>query len=137
MPTLLPLVLAQYESAQGPGLGTMIVYLAVVGLVLAGWWKVFEKAGKPGWAAIVPIYNGIVILEIAGKPLWWIVLFFIPLVNLVVLIVVGIEIARRFGKSPPFGVGVALLGFIFVPILGFGDAKYQGALPTAGLPGTA
>ena len=103
------------------------VELAIVVAIIAGFWKVFVKAGKPGWAAIIPIYNVIVLLEIAGKPLWWILLFFIPLVNIVMGIIVSIAIAKNFGKSDAFGIGLALLGFIFYPILGFGDAQYQAA----------
>ena len=99
--------------------------LAFIVLILASIWKVFTKAGKPGWACIVPIYNVIVLLEIAGKPLWWILLMFIPLVNLVIGILVAIEIAKKFGQTAGFGVGLALLPFIFYPILGFGEARYQ------------
>jgi Family of unknown function (DUF5684) len=102
------------------------IELAIIVAIIAGIWKVFVKAGKPGWAAIIPIYNVIVLLEIAGKPLWWIILFFIPLVNIIMAILVSIAVARKFGKSDGFGVGLALLGFIFYPILGFGDAQYQG-----------
>ena len=109
------------------GLFFFALYLAIIVAIIAGIWKVFTKAGKPGWAAIVPIYNVIVLLEIAGKPLWWILLFFIPLVNIVMAVIVGIAIAKNFGKSEAFGVGLALLGFIFYPILGFGDAQYQGS----------
>lgn len=105
----------------------LAVELAIVVIVIAGLWKVFVKAGKPGWAAIVPIYNIIVILEIVGKPLWWILLFLIPIVNLVMAILVCIELAKCFGKGAGFGIGLALLGFIFFPILGFSDAQYQGA----------
>jgi hypothetical protein len=104
-----------------------LLVLAIVIAVIAGVWKVFEKAGKPGWAAIIPIYNIIVLLEIAGKPLWWIILFFIPIANLVASILVGLAVARNFGKSDGFGIGLALLGFIFFPILGFSQAQYQGA----------
>lgn len=89
-------------------------------------WKIFTKAGKPGWAAIVPIYNLIVLLEIAGKPLWFIVLFFIPFANFVALILVAIGVAQAFGKSTGFGLGLAFLGPIFYPMLAFGDATYQG-----------
>jgi hypothetical protein len=88
-------------------------------------WKVFEKAGKPGWAAIVPIYNVIVLLEIVGKPLWWIVLFLVPCANIVAFILIGIELAKVFGKGTGFGLGLALLPFLFYPVLGFGDARYQ------------
>ncbi|MGB7749159.1 MAG: DUF5684 domain-containing protein [Verrucomicrobiia bacterium] len=104
-----------------------LIFLVILVAIIAGIWRVFTKAGKPGWAAIVPIYNLIVLLEIAGKPLWWIILFFIPLVNLIAAILVGIAVAKNFGKSDAFGIGLGLLGFIFYPILGFGDAQYQGA----------
>ena len=103
-----------------------LIALAIIIAVIAGIWRVFTKAGKPGWAAIIPIYNLIVLLEIAGKPLWWIILFFIPLANLIAAILVGLGVAKNFGKSDAFGIGLGLLGFIFYPILGFGDAQYQG-----------
>jgi uncharacterized membrane protein YoaK (UPF0700 family) len=104
----------------------LLIELAIVVAIIAGFWKVFTKAGKPGWAAIVPIYNIIVLLQIANKPLWWILLFFIPLVNIVMAVFVGIAVAKNFGKGEGFGIGLGLLGFIFYPILGFGDAQYQG-----------
>ncbi len=111
-----------------------IIYLVLAIIAMVGMWKAFEKAGKPGWAAIVPIYNAIIILEIAEKPLWWIVLMLIPLVNLVIAILVSIEVAKRFGKETGFGIGLALLGFVFWPILGFGDAQYGGAPASAAPP---
>ena len=108
------------------GLVFMAIYFGVIVLIVAGVWKAFSKAGKPGWAAIIPIYNIVILLEIAGKPLWWIVLFFIPLANLVVGILISIEVAKVFGKGAGFGLGLAFLGPIFWPILGFGSAEYQG-----------
>ena len=105
-----------------------IIYLAVIVLLLASVWKVFTKAGKPGWAAIVPIYNGIVLLEIVEKPVWWIVLYFVPIVSLVIAIIVRIALAQKFGKGAGFGTGLAFLGIIFWPILGFGSAKSVGAV---------
>src|SRR5438046_6722674 len=104
----------------------MIVWLVVLVAVIAGMWKMFEKAGKPGWAAIVPIYNIIVMLEIVGRPLWWIVLFLIPCVSIVAWIIIAIDVAKAFGKDVAYGIGIALLGFIFIPMLGFGDARYVG-----------
>ena len=104
----------------------MIVWLVVLVAVIAGMWKMFEKAGKPGWAAIVPVYNIIVLLEIVGRPLWWIVLFLIPCVSIVAWIIIAIDVAKAFGKDAAFGIGIALLGFIFIPMLGFGDARYAG-----------
>ena len=129
MPVFLSVMLQQYDpDAMMPGPGMMLVWLAVVVLTLAGWWKIFVKAGKPGWAAIIPIYNVIVLLQIVQKPLWWILLLLIPLVNFVVAIIVNLELARRFGKGTAFGLGLAFLSFIFAPILGFGDATYQPAV---------
>ena len=95
--------------------------------LFAALWKVFTKAGHPGWAALVPIYNGIVLLQIAGRPLWWFILFFIPFVNFIVAIVVAMDVARAFGKSAGFGLGLAFLSPVFYPILGFGSAQYEGA----------
>ena len=108
------------------GLVFMAIYFGGIVLIIAGVWKPFSKAGKPGWAAIIPIYNIVILLEIAGKPLWWIVLFFIPLANLVAGILISIEVAKVFGKGAGFGLGLAFLGPIFWPILGFGSAEYQG-----------
>lgn len=108
------------------GLIMMLVWLAVFIAVIAGVWKVFVKAGQPGWACLVPIYNIVVLLQIVGRPIWWIVLLLIPIVGIVVAIIVSIDMAKSFGKGTGFGVGLALLGPIFYPMLGFGDAKYQG-----------
>lgn len=113
----------------GLGVGMMIFWLAIVVLMVASLWKVFVKAGEPGWAAIIPIYNIIVLLKIAGKPAWWIILFIIPIVNFVMVFLVAISLAHNFGKSTGFGIGLALLGIVFYPILAFGDARYQ---PVAG-----
>ena len=117
--------------AEGPDMTVLWISLAISLLiaiiVIAGMWKVFTKAGKPGWASIIPIYNAIVLLEIAGKPVWWIVLLIIPGVNIFILFIVSIDVAKNFGKGTGFGVGLALLGVIFYPILGFGDATYRPA----------
>ena len=94
-------------------------------VILAGVWKTFTKADKPGWGAIIPIYNIILLLDIAGRPLWWIILLLIPFVNIVITIVVSIDMARNFGKGAGFGLGLFFLAIVFYPILGFGDAKYQ------------
>jgi hypothetical protein len=109
------------------GLVFVGLYLGVLILVVAGLWKAFAKAGKPGWAAIVPVYNLVVMVEISGRPLWWVVLFFVPFVNLVAAVLISIDIAKAFGKDVGFGLGLAFLGPIFWPILGFGSAEYQGS----------
>ncbi|MBV8466348.1 MAG: hypothetical protein JO218_10440 [Burkholderiales bacterium] len=104
----------------------MLIQLIIIIAVFAGVWKVFEKAGRKGWEGIIPIYNMYVLLLIIGKPVWWIILMFIPLVNLVIFIIVNIELAKRFGKDALYGLGLTFLGFIFFPILGFSDAQFQG-----------
>jgi hypothetical protein len=104
-----------------------IVLLAIVVLAIASLWQVFRKAGQPGWAAIIPIYNIYILLKVASRPGWWLILFLIPLVNLVVSIVVAIDVAKAFGKGSAFGFfGLWLFGFIGYPILGFGGARYLG-----------
>jgi hypothetical protein len=117
------LVLAQQSSNNAGELIFAVIYLAIAILVIAGFWKTFAKAGEPGWAAIIPIFNTYILLKIAGRPWWWLVLYFIPIVSLVVWIVVAIDIAKAFGKGTGFGVGLALLPFIFFPVLGFSDAQ--------------
>lgn len=123
-------LLAQSEAAQSSGgagvLIFLVLYFAFIIFLIASFWKIFTKAGQPGWAAIVPIYNLVVLLQIVGRPVWWIVLMLIPLVNLVILVMVAIDLAKSFGKGAGFGIGLAFLGFIFYPILGFGSAKYVG-----------
>lgn len=120
-------LLAQNDNGGAAGaMMILVVQLAVAVLVIAGMWQAFAKAGKPGWAAIIPIYNVIVILEIAGKPIWWIILLLIPCVNIIIILLVMLDVAKAYGKGAGFGIGLFLLGFIFWPILGFGDAKYVG-----------
>jgi Family of unknown function (DUF5684) len=104
----------------------LVVYLAFIVFIIASMWKVFEKAGQPGWAAIVPIYNIIVMLKIVGKPWWWLILMLIPILNIVYAIWMTNMLSKSFGKDEGFTAGLLLLGFVFYPILGFGSAKYQG-----------
>lgn len=120
-----------------------LFYLAVLVLMILSMWKLFVKAGKPGWAAIVPIYNQIVLLEIVNKPTWWIVLYFVPFANLVVAVLVSIELARVFGKSDGFAALLILLPVVGYPMLAFDKNTHfvgaQGmpvAAPTAAAPQT-
>ncbi len=115
----------------GIGFIGWLIILAIIVFYVAAIWKIYEKAGQPGWAAIVPIYNAFVLLQIVGRPLWWIVLFFIPIVNFFISLVVYIDLAKSFGKSVAYGLGLFFLGFIFVPILGYGDAQYVGPAASA------
>lgn len=104
----------------------MIPVLIIAVLMIVSYWKIFEKAGKPGWAAIVPIYNIIVLLEIVGKPTWWILLFLVPCVNIIFLVWMTNLLSKSFGQSEGFTVGLLLLGVVFYPILAFGNYKYLG-----------
>ena len=110
----------------GAGLGAIgILYLALIVFLIVTMWKIFTKAGKPGWASLIPIYNVFVMLDIAGKPAWWFILFLIPFVNLIVSILVIAGIAANFGKGGGFVVGMILLPIVFYPILAFGSAQYS------------
>ena len=130
------LLLARVEynySSEGkpPSPASMIVGLLIALFLIVAMWKVFTKAGQPGWACIIPIYNLYVWCKIVGRPWWWILLMLIPFVNFIIAIILGIDIAKSFGKGAGFGIGLALLGIIFLPILGFGSAQYQGPAVTA------
>ena len=114
-------------AAAGLGIVMTLFMLAFAVLMIAAMWKVFDKAGEPGWAAIVPIYNIVVLLKISGKPIWWIVLFMIPFVNFIAMILVAMALAESFGKSTGFALGLVLLPFIFYPLLAWGDGNYRGA----------
>ena len=113
-------------SAGGMGIVGLIIYLAVIVLLIVSGWKINVKAGKPGWAVLVPIYGTLVNLEIIGKPAWWIVLFFVPIVSVVIVFVISIEMAKVFGKGAGFGIGLVFLPFVFYPMLAFGSAQYKG-----------
>jgi hypothetical protein len=111
----------------------MIIPIIIIWVVMVvAHWKIYEKAGKPGWAAIVPIYNIIVLLEIVGKPVWWILLLLVPCVNIIFLVWITNLLSKSFGQSEGFTVGLLLLGIVFYPMLGFGNYQYVGP---AGIPG--
>jgi len=114
-------------GALGAGLGILgwLLYMAVIVFYIFCMWKVFVKAGKPGWAAIIPIYNVLVMLEIVGRPWWYLLLMFVPVVDIVIGIMILFDLAKVFGKGTGFGFGLLFLSFIFIPILAFGDATYQ------------
>lgn len=116
-------------------LEVFIVIILVFAIpTIIGQWKTFEKAGQPGWAAIIPIYATVMVVQVSKKPMWWVAVILlagiIPLVGgLVALVgrfVVCMALAKQFGKSEGFGIGLVFLPFIFYPILGFGDAQYEG-----------
>ncbi|MBK5293768.1 MAG: signal peptidase I [Acidobacteriia bacterium] len=114
--------------------------LVVAAVCIAGMWKVFVKAGQPGWAVLVPFYNLYLMLKIVGRPAWWILLFLIPFVSLVIVVIFAMDMAKSFGKSAGWGiVMLLLLGGIGYLVLGFGDARYVGpaAADGAAVPATA
>jgi len=104
----------------------IFIVLLIFLLPIIAMWKLFEKANKPGWAVIIPIYNIIVFMEIIGKPWWWLFLWLIPYLNIIWIIWSWNLMVKSFGKSEGFTIGVILLGMIFIPILGFGDSEYIG-----------
>jgi hypothetical protein len=104
----------------------LIVQLVIIALFAWVFWRIFEKAGKPGWAAIIPIYNVIVLLEIVGRPVWWVLLLFIPVVNVVIGFLLALDLSRSFGHDLAFALGLFFLGFIFYPVLAFGGDTYRG-----------
>ena len=107
--------------------GALLIPILVIYVLTAiGLWKIFEKAGKPGWAAIIPIYNYIIMLEIVGKPVWWIFLMLFPCTSIIFSIWTLNLLSKSFGQSEGFTIGLVLLPYIFIPILGFGSYKYIG-----------
>ena len=102
-----------------------VVLIALLVFFIAAQWRVFTKAGQPGWAVLIPVYNIYVQCKIAGRPGWWVLLYIIPFVNIIIALLVSIGLARAFSKSDGFGVGLWLASFIFVPILAFGSAQYS------------
>ncbi|MCW3125757.1 MAG: hypothetical protein JWO03_1415 [Bacteroidetes bacterium] len=143
-----------YGSAGAAGglmamiMGMMMIILTVLGIIslffTICFWKIFSKAGQPGWAILVPIYGVLVYLKIIGKPWWWLlVLMFAPAILFMIKVWLGLlaliglsvyfnlELAKSFGKSTGFAVGLILLNVVFIPLLAFGDAVYVGP---AGVP---
>lgn len=117
-----------------------IIWLIVAIILIAAFWKIFVKAGKPGWAAIIPFYNIYILLDIVGRPAWWIAVYigaailgWIPILGWLIMIgvivmqfIVCIDLAKAFGKDTGYGIGLALLSIVFAPMLGFGSAQYLG-----------
>lgn len=121
--------LSNYTTYDGSDTGsnvfTALIWLAVAVFMLAAMWTVYVKANKPGWAAIIPIYNSYVLLKIVNRPGWWLVLYFIPLVNLVVHIIVLNDLSKAFGKGVGYTLLLLFLPFLGWPLLAWGDAKFK------------
>jgi hypothetical protein len=125
----------EVEQAAPNGGGAAGVIGGLVGLVIGvvfvvAMWKVYTKAGKPGWASLIPFYNQYVLLQIVGRPGWWLILLFIPFVNFIIALIVLVDLAKSFGKGVGYAIGLILLAPIFFLMLAFGDAQYTG--PAAG-----
>jgi hypothetical protein len=108
------------------GLIMLVILFAFVGVIIAASWKIFVKAGQPGWASIVPFYNQYVLTQIVGRPILWFILMFVPCANIVAAFLITQDLAKSFNKSSGFGIGLFLLWPIFIPLLGFGDDQYSG-----------
>lgn len=123
-------LVAQYATDSGGGgalwLAYFFGYLAFLLIYAVAAWQMYEKAGQRGWKALIPIYNWYILLKIVGRPGWWLILMFIPIVFVVVWIIVDIDLAHSFGKGGWFAVGLIFLSIIFILILGYGDSRYVG-----------
>ena len=118
------LLALQYEEASAAAsLTTILVVMGLLIFLVIAMWKVNEKANEPGWAVLIPIYAQIVTARIGGKSAWWVLAMFLPGINLIAFLVLSFGVAERFNKSSLFGLGLALLPFLFYPMLAFGDAE--------------
>jgi hypothetical protein len=133
-PTVRPVLLIPVEATRASvnrpsakiGQVTLIAMLSLYLVTIVSYWRLFTMAGKPGWAILVPIYNMIIWQQVSGKPLWWILLYFVPVVNLVICVMCMFAFAEKFGKGKAFAAGLLLLPWIFLPILAFGGSEYLG-----------
>ena len=109
-----------------------IVSIVILLVFVAGMWMMFQKADKPGWYSLIPILNTIALVNMAGKPAWWVILLIVPVVSFFVYIILMLELAKAFGQGVLFAIGMMLLSPIFFCILGFGGATYT--RPNTGVP---
>ncbi len=115
------------DVGAGIGLTFLLLYLVILVFYLICSIKIYQKAGRKWWEAIIPIYNVIVLLKIVGRPIWWVLLLLVPFVNLVVTVILAVDLAKVFKKDAAFGVLLLwLLSFIGYPMLAFGSATYAG-----------
>jgi hypothetical protein len=122
-----------YSTSGGSSAAVLIiVILAAYVFFAATFWRLFTKAGRPGWEGLIPIYSAYVVLKIVGRPGWWLVLYLVPIVNIVILIIVAIDLSKSFGHGGGFAVGLILLSVIFYPILAFGSSRYVGPAAASG-----
>jgi hypothetical protein len=122
----MPFVLLDTTSDTTSGLIFTVIYLAVLVFYIAAGWRIFTKAGKPGWAILIPIYSTFVLLSIVGRSAWWFLLLLIPIVDFIALIIVLNDLSKSFGRGVGTTLGLIFLSPIFIPILGYGKAQYVG-----------
>lgn len=117
----------QSSDTTGAPVGAAVLLFLSVLIVIrtAGMWAVFSKAGHAGWKAIIPIYNLYVMLQIGEQARWWLLLTFVPIVNLYALYKIHAGVARAFGRGIGFGLGLAFFDILFFPLVGFGDYQYR------------
>ena len=140
MSTLFAAPITDAEAAAAAGGAALFLVLGLIGYVVSslGLMGVFKKADQPAWAAFVPVYNMVVLLQVVGRPLWWLVLLLIPGVNVVALIVIYHDLSKSFGHDAGFTVGLVLLSVVFLWILWLGSSTYRGpAALTPAAPGNA
>ncbi len=134
LPTFVSFADAYGDSGGGVSPIVWILYIIVIALFIVAYWRIFTKAGQPGWASIIPIYNIIVWLRIIGRPWWWIFLLFIPIVNIVIEIMMIHELSKSYGHGVGFTLGLIFLSPIFILILAFGGSRYIGPAGMGGAP---
>ena len=110
----------------GAGIVSLIISLVMVVITIVAYWKLFTKAGKPGWHSIIPFLNFYDLFEIAGMNGWFFLLLMIPIANIIIAIMLFLNLAKAFGKGVGFAIGLIIFEWIFILILAFGSAKYIG-----------
>jgi len=128
--------MAAILASSGASVILVLVYIAVLVVYVVAAWTIFTKAGKPGWACLIPFYNYYVLLKIVGRPGWWLILYFIPIVNFVIFIIVMLDLSKSFGHGTPYALGLIFLGFIFALMLAFGPSRYLGPAAQAETAGS-
>lgn len=106
----------------------VLIVLVIAVLEIASLWKIFVKAGRSGWASLIPIYNSYVLIKIAGKSGWWLLLYFVPFVNVVAYVLIMNGLSTNFGRGGGFTIGLVFLPLIGFPVLGFGSDRYVGPI---------
>ena len=123
-------IIPQQSNAAQMGAGIPVfmslIILAICLLIIVAQWIIFQRAGQAGWKCLIPFYNMYILMQISGKPGWWMFLLLVPLVGVVILLLAMLSLAKKFRRSELFGVGLFLLPMFFFPVLAFGGSEYEG-----------